>query len=168
MGEDSESGKNWSELMESLRELPWSCSSRKSSVSLHPWRAPRTYFGPTRQLCEWRLEEEGGHNEVDFRNLNVVGQKVIQDSESGKQAGALVGLRRVALQVIYGSEEAHNVTENNYNCFWPWWGLAHEGIPCHPLPPETPERNTRCHTGASKMHNKEPFPIPDKRTHQNV
>lgn len=130
--------------------------------------ATRTYFGPTRQLCERRLEEEGGHDEVDFRNVNVVGQKVVQDPESRKQAGALVGRGRVALQVIYGSEGAHNATENNCDCFWPRWGLAHEGIPCHPLPPEMPERDTRRHTGTPKMLNKAPFPIPDMRTHQDV
>lgn len=62
--------------------------------------APRTYFGPICQLCQWRLQEEGGHDEVDFRNMNMVGQKVAQDSEPRKQAGALVKHGRVALQVI--------------------------------------------------------------------
>lgn len=65
--------------------------------------AQRTYFGPARELREWRLQEEGGHDEVGFWDVNVVGQKVAQDPEPGKQAGALVRRRRGALQVIYRS-----------------------------------------------------------------
>lgn len=108
VGQDSGSGKSWSELMESLRELPWSRGSRKPSVPLHPW-ALRTYFGPSCQLCERCLEEEGGHDEVDVRNVNMVGQQVVQDPESGKQAGALVGCGRMALQVIY-RWEGHTIS----------------------------------------------------------
>lgn len=64
-------------------------------------RSPGPYLGPVRQLCEGCLEEEGGHDEVDFWNMNMVGQKVAQDPEPRKQAGALVRRWRMALQVIY-------------------------------------------------------------------
>ena len=86
--------------VENLRELPSSRGIRKPGVSLHPGGIPGTYFGPIRQLCKWRLQEEAGHNEVDFRNMHMVAQKVLQDAEPGKCAGVLVRCRGLALQVI--------------------------------------------------------------------
>lgn len=70
--------------MENLREPPWSHRIRKPGVSLQPRDTPGTYFGPICQLCKWRLQEEAGHNEVDFRNVHMVAQKVLQDSEPRK------------------------------------------------------------------------------------
>lgn len=67
-------------------------------MSLHP---RGTYFGPIHQFRKRRLQEEGGHNEVDFWNMHMVAQKVLQDTESRKQAGALVRHGGLALQVIY-------------------------------------------------------------------
>lgn len=67
----------------------------------HPVGALKTYFGPVRQLCEWCLQEEGGDDEVDLWNVDVVGQKVIQDTEPRKQAWALLRQWRLALQVVY-------------------------------------------------------------------
>lgn len=80
-----------------------SCGIQKSEAQVcHSIpRAPGAYLGPVHQLRERCLQEEGGHGEVDFWNMNMVGQKVTQDSEPRKQAGALVRRWRMALQVIY-------------------------------------------------------------------
>ena len=95
------SWKKWIEVaVESLKELSRSHGMRPG-MSLYPRGTPKTYFGPIRQLCKWRLQEEGGHNEIDFWNMHMVAQKVFQDAEPRKQAGALVRHGRVALQVIY-------------------------------------------------------------------
>lgn len=70
-------------------------------MPLLPRGVPRTYSGPVSQLCKWCLEEEGAHDEVYFRNKNMVGQKVVQDPEAREQAGALVRHCRAALQVVW-------------------------------------------------------------------
>lgn len=86
--------------VENLKEVLWSHGIIKAGGSLHPGGTPRTYFGPIRQLCKWRLQEEGGHNEVDFWNMYMVAQEVLQDAEPRKQAGPLVRCGGLALQVI--------------------------------------------------------------------
>lgn len=84
--------------MGSLRERLGHAAPETQGVP--PSWGPRTHFGRSRQLCERRLQEEGGHDEVDLRNMDVVGQKAGQDAEPREQAGALLRLGGLALQVI--------------------------------------------------------------------
>lgn len=58
---------------------------RSPSVSLHPRPLEPTLGRPS---APWRcLQEEGGHGEVDFWNMNMVGQESLRLG-TRKQAGA--------------------------------------------------------------------------------
>ena len=82
----------------------------------------------------------------------MVGQKVTQDSEPRKQAGALVRRGRVALQVIYYEGEGHKIqlrkiaVASGQGENW-----AQKGIPYHPPIPQRCQMEIYViHTGAQE------------------
>lgn len=89
----------------------------------------------------------------------MVGQKVTQDLEPRKQAGALVRRGRVALQVIYHQGEGHRIqlrktaVASGQGENW-----TQKGIPYHPPIPQRCQMEIYViHTGAQESAQQELF-----------